>query len=269
MSSLGPVGVGAVSGSPKLAVHDLQVSYGSGSSSRVIAGLDLELQEREFLSIVGMSGCGKSTLLNVISGLIPACGGEVLVDGRPIDGPGADRVMVFQDDAVFPWYTVRQNVDYGLKVAGLGRGERAKRTAEYLERVGLVGVDSHLPRQLSGGMRKRVDVARAMAMEPSLLLMDEPFGSLDVMTKERLQNDLMQIWSTKQMAVVFITHDLEEALFMSNRVAIMARHPGRIHRIVEVPFAHPRLPDLRTSEPFQRLRRELTHELRDTDGSKT
>jgi NitT/TauT family transport system ATP-binding protein len=173
--------------------------------------------------------------------------------------------MVFQDDAVFPWYTVRQNIEYGLKMAGVTKAERDKRVNHYLELVGLVGFDHAYPRELSGGMRKRVDLARAAVTEPDVLLMDEPFAALDAITKEGLQVELLKIWQQNRMTVLFVTHDIEEALFMSEQVAVMAAKPGRIKRIVDVPFPHPRSVELKTEPSFQALRRELTHELHATN----
>jgi len=250
------------SSSVKLSIQNLSVNYPLDQGVlNVIQGLSLDIYEQEFISIVGVSGCGKSTLLNVIAGLLPFSSGKLLLDGKPIVAPGPDRTMVFQDDAVFPWYTVRQNIEYGLKLAKLGAEERKQRVDHYLERVALTNFQKSYPRELSGGMRKRVDVARAMAMEPEILLMDEPFGSLDVMTKERLQVDLLEIWTSARMTVVFITHDLEEAIYLSNRVAIMSSRPGRIRDLVEVPFEYPRPLDIKTESSFQDLRRRLAHEL--------
>jgi ABC-type nitrate/sulfonate/bicarbonate transport system ATPase subunit len=215
------------SDSVKLSIQNLSVNYPLDQGVlNVIQDLSLDIYDQEFISIVGVSGCGKSTLLNVIAGLLPFSSGKLLLDGKPIVAPGPD-----------------QRVDH------------------YLERVALTNFQKSYPRELSGGMRKRVDVARAMAMEPEILLMDEPFGSLDVMTKERLQVDLLEIWTSARMTVVFITHDLEEAIYLSNRVAIMSSRPGRIRDLVEVPFEYPRPLDIKTESTFQDLRRRLAHEL--------
>ncbi len=232
-----------------------------GNELEVIRDFTLDVYEREFLCLVGISGCGKSTLLSVVAGLLPASSGQVLLDGQPVGEPGSDRAMVFQEDAVFPWYTVRQNVEYGLKIAGLSKAEREQTVNRYLELVGLVECKELYPRELSGGMRKRVDVARAVATKPEVLLMDEPFAALDAITKERLQVEFLNVWHSTQMTVVFVTHDLEEALFLADRVVVMTTRPGRVQRVVQVPFARLRKAELKTSPEFQALRRELTHEL--------
>jgi len=227
----------------------------------VIEDLSLDIYEREFLCIVGESGCGKTTLLNIVAGLIAPASGEVHMDGQPIRAPGPERAMVFQEDAVFPWYTVRQNLEYGPKIAHLPQARRDEIVDRYLRLVGLEEFQHAYPRELSGGMRKRVDVARAMALDPQVLLMDEPFAALDVLTKERLQVEFLNLWSTARMTVLFVTHDLEEALFLADRVVVMSSRPGRIRRIVSVPFPRPRSAELKTEPAFQELRRELTHEL--------
>jgi NitT/TauT family transport system ATP-binding protein len=169
--------------------------------------------------------------------------------------------MVFQDDAVFPWFTVRQNVEYGLKMMKLTAAEMKSATDHYLDLVGLRDAEHLFPRQLSGGMRKRVDMARALAIKPEVLLMDEPFAALDVLTKGKLQEQFLSIWNDNRMTVVFVTHDLEEALYLSDRVVVMSNHPGRVRRVVNVPFGRPREADLKTDPDFQAMRRELSHEL--------
>lgn len=242
---------------PKIDLTAVDFSYGPGEPL-ILDGVDLAVAPGEFLALVGASGCGKSTLLRLIAGLTRPRAGHVRVDGADVTGPSPDRGMVFQDDAVFPWLTVGGNVAYGLKNKGVRGEDLERRVAEALNLVGLATSGDLYPRQLSGGMRKRVDVARAIALEPEIVLMDEPFAALDVMTKQRLQEDFLQIWSTVGMTVVFVTHDLEEALFQADRVAVMAPRPGRLVHQVEVPFARPRSPALRTDPEFQSLRRELT-----------
>lgn len=227
---------------------------------RIIEDFNLCLFDREFVSIVGASGCGKTTLLNIIAGLLPPSRGDVYIEDQPIIKPGQDRAMVFQDDAVFPWYTVSQNVAYGLKKRNLKPGEVKATTEYYLDLVGLKDSKNLFPRQLSGGMRKRVDVARALAIKPQVLLMDEPFAALDVFTKSRLQEEFLNIWNDNRMTVVFVTHDLEEAIYLSDRVVVLSSHPGRVRRIVDVPFPRPRNIDLKTTSEFQTMRRELSHE---------
>lgn len=243
----------------KIKIEHLDFSYAENleSEQKVISDLNLEVFDREFLSIVGASGCGKSTLLNIIAGLLPPRRGEVLIDGRLVDRPGTDRTMVFQDDAVFPWYTVYQNVEYGLKISKVEKSQRAQEIHHTLKLVGLSGYEKFYPRQLSGGMRKRVDVARAIITKPDVLLMDEPFAALDVLTKQHLQEQFLQIWNENRITVIFVTHDLEEALYLADRVVVMSSHPGRIARIVDVPFARPREKVLKTAHEFQSLRREL------------
>jgi NitT/TauT family transport system ATP-binding protein len=247
----------------KIQIEHLSFSYPDKQERtiNVIGDLSLSLYNHEFLAIVGASGCGKSTLLNIIAGLLPPESGKIFLDGREIEGPGLDRTMVFQDDAVFPWFTVHGNVEYGLKISKTRKPDRDRQVAHYLDLVGLTGCDEMFPRQLSGGMRKRVDVARAVITKPEVLLMDEPFAALDVMTKEKLQEQFLKIWDETRMTVVFVTHDLEEALFMADRVVVMSSRPGRISRIVGVPFDRPRAKDLKTSVEFQAMRRDLGHVL--------
>lgn len=258
-------------GSAKIRVEHLRFSYPDRQAGwvDVIDDLSLAVNDHEFLAIVGASGCGKTTLLNVIAGLLPPTDGKAFLDDREVKGPGPDRTMVFQDDAVFPWFTVRGNVEYGLKILRSSREERAQRVAHVLEQVGLAGSEALYPRQLSGGMRKRVDVARAIVTRPQVLMMDEPFAALDVMTKASLQEQFLEIWNETRMTVVFVTHDLEEALFMADRVVVMASHPGRIARTVDVPFPRPRLKELKTSPEFQTMRRELGEVLDDNRKQQT
>jgi NitT/TauT family transport system ATP-binding protein len=246
----------------KIKVSHLTVAYQqSHGRLSVIEDLSLDVYDREFLCIVGASGCGKTTLLNVVAGLISPSSGDVHMDGRPIRSAGPERAMVFQEDAVFPWYTVRQNLEYGLRVARAPQARRDEIVNRYLRLVGLEESQQDYPRELSGGMRKRVDVARAMTLDPQVLLMDEPFAALDVLTKEHLQVEFLKLWSAARMTVLFVTHDLEEALFLADRVVVMSRRGGRIRRIVSVPFDRPRPVELKTTPAFQDLRRDLAHEL--------
>jgi len=247
----------------KIRLDHVYASYPQrqGDELEVIHDFTLDIYDGEFVCLVGASGCGKTTLLNVVAGLIPASSGQVILDGQPVNAPGPDRAMVFQDDAVFPWYTVRENVEYALKIAKLNKTERERVVNRYLKLVGLEGCRDLYPRELSGGMRKRVDVARAVAAGPEVLLMDEPFAALDAITKERLQVEFLKVWRSARMTVLFVTHDLEEALFLADRVVIMTSLPGRVKRVVQVPFARPRKPELKTTPEFQVLRRDLTREL--------
>jgi len=243
-----------------ISIEKLNFSYASqGRQNNVIDQLDLKIYDQEFLSIVGASGCGKSTLLNIIAGLLPPKSGAIYMDGKPITAPGPDRTMVFQDDAVFPWYSVKDNVSYGIKDTVKDKDARNGKVEETLRLVGLSENAKMFPRQLSGGMRKRVDVARAIITKPQVLLMDEPFAALDVMTKQNLQEEFLKIWNETKMTVIFVTHDLEEALYMADRVVVMSSHPGRISKIVDVPFSRSRDKDLKTTSEFAKLRRELSH----------
>lgn len=249
-----------------LTVRGVALAYGSGPRARtVLADIDLDVARAEIVCIVGKSGCGKSTLLQIIAGLLPPSSGRVEIGGRRVVGPGGDRSMVFQDDAVFPWYTVRRNVEYGLRLAGVARGERSARAREAIRLVGLDGYEDHLPRQLSGGMRKRCDMARAIVMHPEILLMDEPFAALDVMTKQRLQAEFLTLCQDRRLTVIFVTHDLEEALLLGDRIVVMAGHASPLRKVVDVPFPRPRDAMLRRQPAFQALRFELASILGDGD----
>ena len=239
---------------PKIVIENLAAGYGSGY---VLEGISFDVSEGEIVCLIGASGCGKTTLLNIVAGLVPYQQGMVTMASRLVDHPGPDRVMVFQDDAVFPWMRVQENVEYGLRVKKMGKEDRARRAAEIIELVGLSGNERLFPRELSGGMRKRVDLARALAVEPEVLLMDEPYAALNVMTKERLQIEFVRISEDTNMTCIFVTHDLEEALFVGHRVILLGRRPARIVATYEVPFSHPRDVSLKRAADFQTLRGEL------------
>jgi len=253
----------SISGRSLIELQDVSVRYGD---ALILDDISLTIREREIVCLIGASGCGKTTLLHVVAGLLLPSHGTVVVKGATVTRPGADRVMVFQDDAVFPWMTVWRNLEYGLKVKRLPRAEREQRVQKVLELVGLTGREKLFPRQLSGGMRKRVDLGRAIAVEPEILLMDEPYAALDAMTKERLQVEFLRIHEETEMTTLFVTHDLEEALFLGNRVVAMGTNPGRIHSILDVNFPHPRPVDLKRSNEFQRLRGELIARLEAARG---
>jgi ABC-type nitrate/sulfonate/bicarbonate transport system ATPase subunit len=223
---------------------------------------DLEVEENAFITILGPSGCGKSTLLRIVAGLDRQTAGEVLLDGQRIEGAGADRGMVFQSYTLFPWLTVRDNVCFGLRERGLPRAQQLDVAQSFLQRVGLVGFEHHYPKQLSGGMQQRTALARALANNPRMLLMDEPFGALDHQTRELMQELLLGIWEAERKTVLFVTHDIDEAVFMGSRVVVMSARPGRIKRDIAVPFGHPRHYSLKTAPEFARLKAELTEELR-------
>jgi NitT/TauT family transport system ATP-binding protein len=240
---------------PKIRIEGLAVAYRSGQP--ILHNINLDIAKGQIISLIGASGCGKSTLLNVIAGLLPPRSGRILLDGRPIEGPAADRVMVFQDDAVFPWMRVRANVEYGLRIKGLGAAAMAKRVDEVLELVELKAWQNAYPKELSGGMRKRVDLARAIAVDPQVLLMDEPFGALDAMTKERLQIEYLNICERIGITSVFVTHDLEEAIFLGDRVVVLGRNPGHIASVLDVDFPHPRDVAIKRTATFQDQRGRL------------
>jgi NitT/TauT family transport system ATP-binding protein len=241
-----------------ISLENVTKTFATPSGARtVLANVCLQVEKGKTLCIVGPSGCGKTTILNLISGFMSATSGSVRVNGIPVRGPGADRAVVFQKDSVFPWLTVRQNLEYGPKVRGLPRSEWASRVDEYLEKVGLQHCANHYPKQLSGGMRKRVDIARAYANQPDILLMDEPFRSLDVMTKEVMQRDLLELSYKDRKSLIFITHDIEEAVFLGDDVLVMTRVPANIERRVPVPFAKPREISLKLEPEFQAMRKEI------------
>jgi NitT/TauT family transport system ATP-binding protein len=235
----------------------------------VLVDIDLAVRPHEFVSIVGPSGCGKTTLLNCIAGFLPPDRGTVSVGGEVVRGPGVDRVVVFQEDAVFPWLRVRDNVAYGLRVGHVPRAERQERSAEALRLVGLAGWERAWPKELSGGMRKRVDMARALAVRPQVLLMDEPYGALDMMTKERLQADFEEIFDRSGMTVIFVTHDLEEAIYLSDRVLVLADRDGPVSASLEVPFVRPRASGIKLTGEFQQLRGRLAGLIRSVSAAGT
>jgi ABC-type nitrate/sulfonate/bicarbonate transport system ATPase subunit len=223
---------------------------------------DLEVAENDFITILGPSGCGKSTLLRIVAGLDRQTAGEVTLEGRRIEGPGADRGMVFQSYTLFPWLTVRENVCFGLVERGLPRTQQLEIAQSFLAKVGLTGFENHYPKQLSGGMQQRVAIARALANGPRMLLMDEPFGALDHQTRELMQELLLGIWEQERKTVLFVTHDIDEAVFMGSRVVVMSARPGRIKldRTVELP--HPRHYSVKTTPAFMELKAELTEQVR-------
>lgn len=243
----------------KIILSDVSKIYASGKGTIVpaVEHVSLQVMPEDFVCIVGTSGCGKSTLLYLIAGLSFPSSGRILMDGKPVTGPSAKAGMVFQGDSVFPWLTVRRNVQFGPELRGLPGRECQRIAQHYIDLVGLTGFEDLLPKELSGGMKKRVDVARAFANDPDVLLMDEPFGALDAMTKERLQLELLKIWEQERKTVLFVTHDLEEALVLGSRVVVMSRRPNTIQTIIEVPFDRPRDLMLKTSVEFQQLRRRL------------
>jgi ABC-type nitrate/sulfonate/bicarbonate transport system ATPase subunit len=223
---------------------------------------DLDVAENDFITILGPSGCGKSTLLRIVAGLDKPTSGEVQLDGRRIESPGADRGMVFQSYTLFPWLTVLDNVCFGLRERGLPRTEQLEIAQGFIGKVGLKGFESHYPKQLSGGMQQRTALARALANGPRMLLMDEPFGALDHQTRELMQELLLGIWEAERKTVLFVTHDIDEAVFMGSRVVVMSARPGRIKLDRAVPLAHPRRYSIKTTPAFTELKAELTEAVR-------
>jgi NitT/TauT family transport system ATP-binding protein len=211
---------------------------------QALKGVNLTVEDNEFLTVLGPSGCGKTTLLRHIAGLVPWDDGEILIDGNPVRGPGPERSMVFQNFALLPWATVTENVAFGLELRGIEKLERERTANELIELVGLSGFERRRPHELSGGMQQRVGLARALAVKPRILLMDEPFGALDEQTRRILQEQLLSIWEAKRLTVVFVTHSMEEAVLLGDRVVLMSPRPGRIEEIVEVPIGRPRSTDL-------------------------
>ena len=225
----------------------------------VLDRVTLDLQRGEFLSIVGASGCGKSTLLRLIVGLDDDFEGEILIDGKPVDGPGLERGMVFQDHRLFPWLSVQDNIGLGLDSFDLSQRERRSRINDMVKLVGLTGFSQAYPHQLSGGMAQRAAIARALVSEPAILLMDEPFGALDSLTRLYLQEELLRIWSERRVTVIVVTHDVEEAIFLSDTIAVMEPRPGRIQDMLQVDLARPRN---RALPAFGALKNRILEQLR-------
>ncbi|MCC7447023.1 MAG: ABC transporter ATP-binding protein [Anaerolineae bacterium] len=244
---------------PKLQLRDITMTFRTRRGGQVTAvdDLSLDVADREFISIVGPSGCGKSTLLRVVAGLVNPAGGDVLLDGRQITGPGADRGMVFQSYTLFPWLTVQGNVEFGPRLKGLPGSERAALAREYLSMVGLQGFENSYPKELSGGMMQRVAIARALANDPEVLLMDEPFGALDAQTRVIMQELLVNLWQRTPKTILFVTHDIDEALFLSDRVYIMTARPGRIKQTLDVHLPRPRTFDMITEPAFIEQKRAV------------
>jgi ABC-type nitrate/sulfonate/bicarbonate transport system ATPase subunit len=224
----------------KVAVRDLTVRFtaAGGGAVRVLEHVDLEVRTGELVCILGPSGCGKSTLLNVIGGFVRPTAGTVLIDGEPVTGPDPRRIFVFQERGVFPWLTVEGNIGFGLR--RMPAAERAERIRHYVELVGLVGFERAYPHELSGGMKQRVEVARALAVDPDVLYLDEPFGALDSITRLTMRAELLRIWRAERKTILFVTHDIEESVQLADRVVVMSQRPARIRRVVEIDIPHPR-----------------------------
>lgn len=230
---------------PLLMLRDVEVTFQhagrrNATPFRALLDINLEVARHEFICLLGPSGCGKSTLLNLVAGYLAPSRGEILVDSRPIKGPGTDRVMVFQEFALFNWRTVTGNVEFGLETSGVGRHHRREIASRFIEMVGLAGAEKKFPYQLSGGMKQRTAIARALAIDPEILLLDEPFGALDMQTRSIMQQELLRIWKTTQKTILFVTHSIEEAIFLGDRVHVMGASPGQIKETVEIPLPRPR-----------------------------
>jgi len=233
-----------------------------GRTVLALSDVSLEVRPREFLALLGPSGCGKSTLLYLVGGFLPTEVGSILVEGKPVTAPGPDRGIVFQHFALFPWKTVRGNILYGLERQGLPRAEREKRAQAFIDLVGLSGFEDSYPSQLSGGMKQRTALARTLAFDPSILLMDEPFGALDAQTRALMQTELLSIWQRTPKTVIFVTHDVQEAVYLADRVAVMSARPGRIKAIVETKFGN-RDPSILRSKAFVEKADEIWNLVRD------
>ena len=243
----------------KLEVMGVSKSFVRDRTERVpvITDLSFSVANLEFVALLGPSGCGKSTFLRIVNGLIAPDAGTIRLNGREVKGPGHGRGMVFQSFDLFPWRNALDNVAFGLEMTAASKAERLAIAQHYIDLVGLKGFERSYPYQLSGGMQQRVGIARALAIKPEVLLMDEPFGALDVQTRDLLQDELLRIWQGEQKTVLFVTHSIEEAMYLADRVIVFTPRPARIDRILEVPFARPRTEELKTSAAFTELRREI------------
>jgi NitT/TauT family transport system ATP-binding protein len=230
---------------------------------RALQGFDIEVHEGEFLSIVGPSGCGKSTFLNVLLGLIKPDSGDLTLDGKRISGPGTDRAMVFQEFGLLPWRTVQNNIELGLELKGVAVETRRSISARLVAMVGLGGFEGHYPHELSGGMKQRVGLARALATDPDVLLMDEPFAALDAQTRDLMQVELLRIWQEARKTVLFVTHQIDEAIYLSDRVMVMTKRPGRAKKIFAIDLPRPRDYEMRVTPGFNDLKLEIWHALKD------
>lgn len=241
-----------------LSVRNLQGSYlVNGSRHTVFDEVSLDIHRREFITVIGPSGCGKSTLIRIIAGLDECSGGEVLLDGQDTSGPGPDRGMVFQGYTLFPWRTVKKNVMFGLEMRGKDKVTAETEARQWLDMVGLSKFENSYPHELSGGMKQRVAIARALANEPRILIMDEPFGALDAQTRAQMQSYLLQIWRKVDVTILFITHDLDEAAYLSDRILVMGANPGRVIEFIENPVPRPRSVAQFVSPEFLALKRRL------------
>jgi NitT/TauT family transport system ATP-binding protein len=247
----------------RIEIRDVGIHFGAGRTAvQALEQINLDAAPGSFISLLGPSGCGKSTLIGAIAGFTPIASGDLRVDRQPVRAPGPDRGVVFQQHTLFPWKTVVKNVEFGLKMRGVRSAERKRIAREFLARVGLGEFLHHFPAQLSGGMQQRVNLARVLVNRPRVLLMDEPFCSLDAQTRQQMQEMLLELWHEYHMTVVFVTHDVDEALFLSDRVFVLTQRPGRIKAEFEVDLPRPRSLDLLTTPEFMRLKRDAMDALK-------
>ena len=250
---------------PLIQARDITLTFKPKNRDPVTAldHFNLEVGRAEFVSIVGPSGCGKSTFLNILLGLIKPDAGEMQLDGNPIVGPGQERAMVFQEFGLLPWRTVTANIELGLELKGIPAAERAIRAGELIKLVGLNGFERHYPHELSGGMKQRVGLARALATEPDVLLMDEPFAALDAQTRDLMQTELLQVWERTKKTVLFVTHSIEEAAYLSDRVIIMTARPGRTKEILKIQLPRPREYEMRLTPEFNEIKSRIWEVLKE------
>ncbi len=239
---------------PKIVFRHVTKTFGDFTA---LKDFSLEIADGEIVTVVGPSGCGKSTAMSIVAGLQSLSSGECLVHGKPVTGPGPERGVIFQQYALFPWLTVRKNVEFGLKLQGMKAAQRRERAEHYLELVGLSKFADSLPKMLSGGMKQRCAIARAYAVNPEVLLMDEPFGALDALTRVRLQDQLLDTWAKDKRTIMFITHDVDEAVYIANRVIVLGANPGHLSQIIEVNLPFPRTEEIRLSEEFMQIRNQV------------
>ncbi len=242
---------------PKLQIEKVfKVFSQRGREILAIENISLQIKNKEFTTILGPSGCGKSTLLRIVAGLTKPTQGVVRLDGKVVSGPGQDRGMVFQSYTLFPWLTVKENIQFGLELSGMEKSKQEEIVQEFIEKVGLKGFEGAYPKELSGGMKQRVAIARALANNPDILLLDEPFGALDAQTRSLMQELLTQVWEDLHKTILFVTHDVEEAIFLSDRVFVMTARPGKIKAEIEIPLERPRNYEMKSSEAFINLKKQ-------------
>ncbi|WP_144548266.1 ABC transporter ATP-binding protein [Bacillus sp. X1(2014)] len=253
-----------MTGTPKLEIKEVgKVFKTKKGETTALEKTSFSIEEGEFVTILGPSGCGKSTVLRIVAGLEEATSGQVLLDGQEIHGPGPDRGMVFQSYTLFPWLSVKDNITFGLKLKGVSQKERDDIARHYLQLIGLEGFENHFPIQLSGGMKQRVAIARALANDPKILLMDEPFGALDAQTRNIMQEVLLKAWEESKKTILFITHDVDESIFLADSVYVMTARPGRLKKRIPIALERPRDFSVKASAQFAEYKEELLSLIRD------